>query len=308
MPEKNPAEYSAEDLAAPDVSAETLAAVAAVRPELWDAILAHPLCYPGLRDWIGQQRQAAPAPPVVPVTAEAWSAAFTQQNGREATMSEYQAAVADGRIAADKKAMDPSLQQIGEGAKQFAAGAKDFITNKMAPAASEAARNVQHSVGQSVSSAQGSGGWRAWLPLVLPGSAVVGAIALLFPAGGTKALGLSITASFFGKGSGGTGWWMLILMLAVLGLSIAYLVNKQNWARLASRIGGIVVGAIGLFLAIGIMVSINDSMYSSVVSVGFGTILLLIASLVMLASAILALIPAKPATPGTPGSPETPTA
>lgn len=60
MSEFDPAALTASDLQNPALSAEQLAQIAAARPDLWEAILAHPNCYAGLSDWI--RSNSVPAP------------------------------------------------------------------------------------------------------------------------------------------------------------------------------------------------------------------------------------------------------
>lgn len=60
---KDPASYTAQDLADPTIDASTLGQLASSRPDLWQQILQHPNCYPELRQYIQQQSGAAPPPP-----------------------------------------------------------------------------------------------------------------------------------------------------------------------------------------------------------------------------------------------------
>src|SRR5699024_3563861 len=71
-------------------------------------------------------------------TPEQWAAQFQQEHGREPSMSEYQAALAAGVIAApgeqQPRIPDPSLQQMRQGFSQVAAGAKNLYGSRVAPA------------------------------------------------------------------------------------------------------------------------------------------------------------------------------
>lgn len=48
----------------PRLSAAELQKLAVERPDLWDQILLHPKCYPGLAQWIKRHQKPAPKPPV----------------------------------------------------------------------------------------------------------------------------------------------------------------------------------------------------------------------------------------------------
>ena len=54
MSDRDPASYTAADLADPSIEPATLGNIAAVRQDLWPAILAHPNCYPELAAYIRQ--------------------------------------------------------------------------------------------------------------------------------------------------------------------------------------------------------------------------------------------------------------
>lgn len=60
---KDPASYTAQDLADPTIDASTLAQLASSRPDLRQHILYHPNCYPELRQYIQEQSGATQAPP-----------------------------------------------------------------------------------------------------------------------------------------------------------------------------------------------------------------------------------------------------
>ena len=55
MPLPDPSSLTYEQLADPNIDQTTLAQLAAARPDLWPAIMAHPNCYPELTAWIWQQ-------------------------------------------------------------------------------------------------------------------------------------------------------------------------------------------------------------------------------------------------------------
>ncbi|WP_234037063.1 hypothetical protein [Leucobacter sp. L43] len=105
--------YSVQLLDDPNLPPEVLAHIAATHPELWDAILLHQQCYPALGEWIVNQR-ATPqrsAQQSQPMPADVWASEFQSKYGREATMREYQEAVAAGETVAP----ETPTHTLGEG-------------------------------------------------------------------------------------------------------------------------------------------------------------------------------------------------
>lgn len=309
-----------DDLSDPNIDAQTLARLAETRPDLWPAIQRHPNCYPQLQQWIsqnlGQQTtasaQQSPQTGFLP-TPEQWAAEFQRTNGREPTMSEFRDAQTQGAIAQERKPMDPSMQQISQGAKQLADGARGFFTQRVAPTAVGAARTVQSSVGEQVGQARTGSSWQAWVPIALPMFALIGIIALFFPAATASASGFGFSISdsqtFFDEDAGGAGWWLLILQLAVLGFAITAIANRAKWARITAGTAGVIVGLIAAFSGFGIIGAASSVGGSSMgisasASPGPGAVILAIASLGMLAAAVLTLVtlrgPSKTALSQTP--------
>jgi hypothetical protein len=295
-----------DDLSDPNIDAQTLARLAETRPDLWPAIQRHPNCYPQLQQWIsqnlGQQPTASGQQPphdFLP-TPEQWAAEFQRTNGREPTMSEFREAQAQGAIARERKPTDPSMQQMSQGARQLAEGARGFFTQRVAPTAVGAARTVQSSVGDQVGQARKSSSWQAWVPIALPAFAVIGLIALFFPAATASASGfgfsvLGLTDLLRRRRRAVLGWWLLILHLAVLGFGVTAIANRAKWARITAGTAGVVVGLIAAFSGFGIIGAASSFGGSSMgisasASPGPGAVILAIASLGMLAAAVLTLL------------------
>ena len=166
---------------------------------------------------------------------------------------------------------------------------------------------MQSSVGDQVGQARKSSSWQAWVPIALPAFAVIGLIALFFPAATASAsgFGLSYSASqsFFDDDAGGAGWWLLILHLAVLGFGVTAIANRAKWARITAGTAGVVVGLIAAFSGFGIIGAASSFGGSSMgisasASPGPGAVILAISSLGTLAAAVLTLLtlrgPSKP--------------
>lgn len=303
MSTREPSSYTPAELSDPTIDAATLALLAQHRPDLHPLIQRHPNCYPELITWIAAQEPPAPTAPAAPTqtaaaqpsasrpaaaplpTADEWAARFQATHGREPSMSEYQAALAGGQIAVQR---DASMQQISEGAKQIATGAKDFFNTHIAPAAAGAARTVQQTAAEARTSPTG---WRAWLPFALPALGVLGFIAAFLPAVTARAFGTSVSVSFV-QSDDATGTLLIISMLIVIGLSVTALLTRKKWATLAAGIAGISLGAIWLLTVIVGFANLasSGSMFGVRAAPGFGLILLLIVSIGLLAASVLLLI------------------
>lgn len=302
---REPASYTVADMADASIDAATLAQLAGAREDLWVAISLHPNCYPALAEWITQQSVPTPAPKVAAISAEMWAAQFQSHNGREASMSEYQNALAKGEIIQEAKSTDDAVAQIAVGAKQLASGAKEFLATRVAPAAAEAARSVQHTVTERAGEVQRSGGWQMWAPFAIPVLAFMGFISLFLPAASASASlfgsRISHKVSFFDEDAEGVGFMLLIFMLAVLALGVIAILKNVKWAKLAAAIAGIVVGLISLIIAISLMSSVGGASssfggFSVNASVGAGTVFLFIASVLLVAASSLTVLPKKAAT------------
>lgn len=289
--------FTVSDLNDASIDPATLAALAQARPDLWPAITTHPNCYAELRTWIAQR--TAPMPPKpqapAPVTAAEWAAQFQQANHREPTMSEYQTAVTAGLIVQERGPRDPSAEQMAAGAKQFATGAKEFFNSRVAPAAVDATRAVQHAVQEQQRGATATPkGWMSWAPFALPVAAFLALVSLFLPV--ISAFGMSV--NFFHEEAGGEGVILLIVMLLVIAASITAIIMRVKWARITAGVVGIVAGLIGVIDGFGTMANIGSA---GGASVGAGVVLLAIFSVVMLAAAIITLLPQNQA--ATPTSP-----
>lgn len=292
----DPSSIGAFDLSDPAVGAETLAQIASTRRDLWPAILDHPNCYPALRSWIAQQMPSVPAPPTQPPaskpTTEQWAARFLQTNGREAAMSEYQQALADGEIAQEPRRLDPTVQQMSEGARQMASGAKEFLTTRVAPAAQQALRSAQTSVSSSGGPGTASGnppGLVPWInraALGVPAAAFLAIISLFLPVASGYGLSAGWFSDFVPDDLHGEGAALLVFFLLTIGTVIAMLLTKRKWARITAGIIGLIAGIFGAFDGFVNMGVVGGSS----MSVGVGLVFLAIFSTVVLLGSILILL------------------
>ncbi|MFI1408881.1 hypothetical protein ACH4Y0_02915 [Streptomyces sp. NPDC020707] len=201
--------------------------------------------------------QAVPQRPQVPsvVTAEQWAAGFRQTHLREPTMPEYQAAVQAGLIAPERRPRDPSMQQRTN-------EAKEFLSNRVAPAGQRAARSMQQST-----SRPGLAKLRGLATFILPVTAFLAIISLFMPI--ASAMGFSV--NYVSDEAGGEGGFLLFTMLVAITAGVV----------------GIVAGLTGMIDGFGTMGSVSGTRYASV---GAGVVLLALLSVVILAAAVLILL------------------
>ncbi|MDY5128135.1 hypothetical protein ACRQF6_00910 [Actinotignum sp. GS-2025f] len=281
----DPRTMTLENLGDPQITARDLADVAAQRPDLWDAIAVHPQCYPALVSWIRErqaeaQGQQAPAHAAQPLTAEQWQARFQLDNGREPTLREYQEAVAQGAVAGPG-VPDNSVGDMKEGLKQFATGAKEFVSNRVAPAVAQQAGAVRQSF--ATASAAGGINWRTIVPAVLIGAQVLAMLSVFLPF--ASSFGFSVSMM---SGDSGVGATVLFCYFIAAVFSTLALVIKKKWTMATA--GG--VGLLfGILLFIGSMDALSKlSHFSEVASVGFGFILFILATIVNIAFSIWAIV------------------
>lgn len=236
------------------------------------------------------------------MSADQWAAAFQQQNHREPTMAEYQEALRLGHVAAERRPRDPSLQQMADGARQVAAGAKslydtklapaversgakEFFNEKVAPAAQNATHSARAAFEEQRKDPQGSlGRWIARAPRILPVAAFLAIISLFLPI--ASMFGASV--NFFSKElDESDGGFILFLMLVVIGSSIATFVVTAKWARIAAGASGVVAGLVGMINGFGNMASVSSQ---SGVSIGLGLVLLTMLSVVVAGCGVLVLM------------------
>ncbi|MFF8917455.1 hypothetical protein ACF08M_30145 [Streptomyces sp. NPDC015032] len=225
-------------------------------------------------------------------------------------MAEYQATVHAGLIVPERRPCDPSMQQMADGAKQIAngardffnakvspaaesSGARDFFNDRVAPAAQSAARSVQQSA-----SRPGMAKLTGLAPAILAAAAFLAIISLFLPV--ASAMGFS--ANYFSDAADGEGGFLLFVMLVAIAASVAAIVNKAKWPRITAGAVGLVAGLLAMVDSFGTVISISNTRY---VSVGAGVVFLALLSVVMLAAAVLVLmslrqVPTMPAMPPAP--------
>lgn len=209
MTTRDPADFTAEDLNDPNVSAETLQQIAAKRKDLWPSIQRHPNSYQGLNDWISAQQSAhQPAAPAAQVTESA------------AQVAEPAAHETTDPLDAIKQAADKAKH----GTKSAIASAKDAIHQATAPATDAAAgaavAKPKFDVNEILKQPASLPKWVHWARVITPAAALLGAIAMLIPM--NRLIGSLVSHSFF-------TWLAFFGFLAVIALWVVEYVFKAAW-------------------------------------------------------------------------------
>ncbi|GAB3748027.1 variant leucine-rich repeat-containing protein [Nocardiopsis nanhaiensis] len=268
--QREPASFSAEELADPSIDPTTLRQIAAARPDLWRLVHDHPNCDRELAGFIEQNTPPA-APPQQPPGAP-------QPGGQP----------------------PQAAQQMATGARQVADGAKTYFTNTVAPAARSATRTVSEKSGLS----SGSVHWTTWFQFALPAVALIGIIALFMPLASVSAMGRTETINYFSEDApSGEGVAMLTLFLLVIGFAVVSLLTAKKWAVITTGVIAILAGLFSMLNGFGTSAAINDLGFGSV---GAGAILLGIVGTAMLVTAIITMLPKPKPGPQQPYGPQQP--
>lgn len=317
-------------------------------PERHNEIQQHPNCTQELFDWINAQRTPVQAEPASALSEPEWTNWFQQNYGREPYVSELQAAQAAGHVVRQRANGEEKLKQLSQGAKQFAAGTKDFYKKNVAPtvektgsgakdfyaskvvpsvekarsseiyekrilpAANGAVQSVQKFAAQQQSDIRTDKGRAQLMRYALPALALLGIIALLLPIGKANAAiegmdfslddapmsGRIARFGFFEFYTAALGGWLLFFMLLVLVTGALRLAKPGRIITKISLITGLIVGVITMIISFTLLDALKVLAFSAFgfsadVSVGAGTILLIIVSVLLSAAAIANLVLAR---------------
>lgn len=302
--QRDPASYSAQELADPSIDSATLRQIAAVRTDLWPQIQNHSNCDQELAGYIRQNSwPAAPQPP----TSTGAQPPFGAQTGGQRPPGDP-GPPQGGQPYPQPQAGQPQpgqshtgsqasqgAQQLASGAKQLAGGAKEYFANTVAPAAVNAAQNVSQRSGQALG---GPVHWTIWFRFALPVAALLAIIALFMPIASVSYMGRSMSINYFSEEApSGEGAIMLVLFLAVIGFAVVSLVTGRKWAIITAGVLGVLAGLIGMINGFGSASAISGQQYGSA---GAGAILLGVMGIGMLATAIITFLPQNRLTPPPP--------
>lgn len=229
-------------------------------------------------------------PPQKP-TPEEWAQAFRSSNGRPPTTEEYRAALDAGEI---NNSQNPSFEQMGEhvssGFRSFADGAKDFYGTQVAPSVEKGSASAKEFLDRHGSGGTGNiGKFARWASYVLPAAGLLAVISLFLPFAGMGMPGGSFTMNYFSFSSyaGGafSGVLILLLSLAAVGTSIAWIITKNPALKLAAGVSGGLGGVIGIFSVLGHIPALLAGLYPSI-----GFVLLALMALVLIAGGAVLVV------------------
>ncbi|WP_017547040.1 variant leucine-rich repeat-containing protein [Nocardiopsis prasina] len=278
---RDPASYSAQELADPRIDSMTLRQIGAVRPDLWRLIHDHPNCDRELAEYIRRNTPPAAQP----------------QGPQQPTGSQQQPPHGFQPPGAHPQDPPPhggqpgqasqGAQQIASGAKELAKGARTYFTTTVAPAAVGAAQTVSQRSGQ----APGAVHWSIWFRFAIPALALVAIISLFLPLASVSYMGYSESINYFSPDApDGEGAIMLTFFVVVIVFGVVSLVTGKKWALITAAVIAIIAGLFGTINGLGTASSVNNQ---GIGSVGAGAIFLGLSSLALVASAIVTLLPQK---------------
>ena len=316
MNARTPESFTAEALQDPSIPAQTLADVAAVRPDLWQAVLAHPNCYQGLSEWITAQLPVAAAPeqqtpepqasepqtPKQPTTEQQAPEQPTPAQpryGQPATdqSAQYQAPQyqephyhEEPQQASPQQGAQPVFDQIADGARSAASQTQQFFTQNVAPATTAAAQQVH----QRLNLPAGTDAARSWLSYALAGAGVLLFFSCFMPMLTVNMFGVSAGFGFFsGQGPGG-GIFLVLLAILTVAAGVVYIIMAAPWARLTAAIIAMVAGVTGLIIFVALAINSTGEFgmgeFGMGVRLSAGSFIMLLMSLATAAAGVLMLV------------------
>ena len=282
----DPSQLTAADMSNPALSAQDLADITAAREDLRPYVATHPSLYPALQQWLASQGVVPAQPPAAQPAAKA-PAVEASAEGRENATAEGAHEQAVAEPAADTNAsaaqsdaphaqqpygqqpygapqaqqpygqqpygapqgqpgqQGPSAgQQLGAAASQFGAAANSAFNQFQNAVVAEAGKVSGRSI-------------RATYALIgVAAASLLVFISMLLP---------YVEISFFVTEStsllGGGGWFpvtFLLLLLANVGVGVAYWLTNQKWAFISVGAGSLALGIMSLIETFYIIANDND--------------------------------------------------
>ena len=293
----DPSQLTAADMSNPALSAQDLADITAAREDLRPYVATHPSLYPALQQWLASQGVVPAQPPAAQPAAKA-PAAEASAEGRENATAEGAHEQAVAEPAADTNAsaaqsdaphaqqpygqpqygapqgapqaqqpygqpqygapqgqpgqQGPSAgQQLGAAASQFGAAASQF-----GAAANSAFNQFQNAVVAEAGKVSGRSIRATYALIGGAAASLLVFISMLLP---------YVEISFFVTEStsllGGGGWFpvtFLLLLLANVGVGVAYWLTNQKWAFISVGAGSLALGIMSLIETFYIIANDND--------------------------------------------------
>lgn len=284
MSDRDPASYTAQDLANPEIDPATLGQIAGVRQDLWPAILAHPNCYPELARFIQDNTPSAPQ-----------GAPYTQSTPQGAPYAQ--------NLPAQNGPENGAFGGQAYGSPQSPAGAQPYYgaqgsaVNGQNPAVNGQNNGAFPYRAQPFGTPSASGllTAKSWPQIAQAVLGIIGLISLFLPIVKVSVFGQSQSVNFFSSQVKGTsdGPILLVAMVLVAGSAIAAIITKQKQAGRSASGLGITGGLAGVVIGILNWSNISDTnnTVGGGVSAGIGLIILVVVSIAIIVVAALSALP-----------------
>ena len=286
----DPSQLTAADMSNPALSAQDLADITAAREDLRPYVATHPSLYPALQQWLASQGVVPAQPPAAQPAAKA-PAAEASAEGRENATAEgaHEQAVAepaaDTNASAAQSDAPQAQQPYGQpqyGAPQGAPQAQQpygqqpygapqgqpgqqgpsagqqlgAAASQFGAAANSAFNQFQNAVVAEAGKVSGRSIRATYALIGVAAASLLVFISMLLP---------YVEISFFVTEStsllGGGGWFpvtFLLLLLANVGVGVAYWLTNQKWAFISVGAGSLALGIMSLIETFYIIANDND--------------------------------------------------
>ena len=267
----DPSQLTAADMSNPALTAQDLADITAARPDLRPYVATHPSLYPALGEWLAQHgvvpTQAPTAEATVaaqqPAAGESSEAAApveqptndtvatsneeVERSINEDTSDKGTAGLAEQHAATETAPQGQPQYGAPQGQPQYgqpgqSAGQQfNAATQQLGAAANSAFNQFQRAVANESGKVSGRSVRATYSLIGIAASAVLIFFSMLLPY-----LSSSYgSVSMFGW-MGGYSAFHLIMLMAVVGLGVAYWFTNQKWAYLSAGIGALVMALLGV--------------------------------------------------------------
>lgn len=287
----DPSQLTAADMSNPALSAQDLADITAAREDLRPYVATHPSLYPALQQWLASQGVVPAQPPAAQPAAKA-PAAEASAEGRENATAEgaHEQAVAepaaDTNASAAQSDAPQAQQPYGQpqyGAPQGAPQAQQpygqqpygapqgqpgqqgpsagqqlgAAASQFGAAANSAFNQFQNAVVAEAGKVSGRSIRATYALIGVAAASLLVFISMLLP---YVEISFFVTESTSLLGGGG-GWFpvtFLLLLLANVGVGVAYWLTNQKWAFISVGAGSLALGIMSLIETFYIIANDND--------------------------------------------------
>ena len=268
----DPSQLTAADMSNPALSAQDLADITAAREDLRPYVATHPSLYPALQQWLASQGVVPAQPPAAQPAAKA-PAAEASAEGHENTTAEGTHEQVAAEPAADTNA---SAAQSGAPQAQQPYGQPQFGAPQGQPGQQGPSAGQQLGAAASQFGAAANSAFNQFQNAVVAeagkvsGRSIRATYALIGVAAASLLVFFSmvlpyVEISFFVSEStsllGGGGWFpvtFLLLLLANVGVGVAYWLTNQKWAFISVGAGSLALGIISLIETFYVLANDND--------------------------------------------------